>query len=175
MSCAPWSYVIIIIIGERVTVAWYCDGAVCQFAPWAAGDDDRPTDGALQRSKSVAIFKISGTEEVEGVSRRPQPAAAPVPAVAPSGRRAGWGRGALCGPVCCRVWTFGKRQVDTRPAIAAELGLPLAAKDTIKEALMSTLAVPDVKTSRQLGRASIMVMFAVAAVAVGGAVWSPAG
>jgi hypothetical protein len=36
------------------------------------------------------------------------------------------------------------------PALAAELGLPLVAKDTIKDALMSVLPVPDVDTSRQL-------------------------
>jgi predicted kinase len=33
-------------------------------------------------------------------------------------------------------------------AIAPALGLPLVAKDTIKEALMSVLPVPDIETSR---------------------------
>lgn len=48
-------------------------------------------------------------------------------------------------------------------ALAAELGLPLIAKDTIKEALMSILPVPDVETSRTVGRASVAVLLAVAA------------
>jgi predicted kinase len=48
-------------------------------------------------------------------------------------------------------------------AIAPALGLPLIAKDTIKEALMSVLPVPDPDTSRLLGRASVAVLYAVAA------------
>jgi len=38
------------------------------------------------------------------------------------------------------------------PAVARELSLPLIAKDTIKDALMSVLPVPDVETSRQVGQ-----------------------
>jgi predicted kinase len=56
------------------------------------------------------------------------------------------------------------------PALAAELGLPLVAKDTIKDALMSVLPVPDVDTSRQLGRAAVAAMLAVAAESPCGAV-----
>lgn len=56
------------------------------------------------------------------------------------------------------------------PALAGELGLPLVAKDTIKDALMSVLPVPDVEASRQLGRASVAAMLAVAAVSPCGAV-----
>ena len=37
------------------------------------------------------------------------------------------------------------------------------AKDTIKDALMSIIPVPDVAASRQLGRASTAVMLALAA------------
>lgn len=48
------------------------------------------------------------------------------------------------------------------PALARELGLPLIAKDTIKDALMQTLPVPDVEASRRLGRASVAAMLAVA-------------
>lgn len=48
------------------------------------------------------------------------------------------------------------------PALAERLGLPLIAKDTIKEALMSVLPVPDVETSRQLGRAAVAAMYALA-------------
>ncbi len=54
--------------------------------------------------------------------------------------------------------------------LAGELGLPLVTKDTIKDALMSVLPVPDVETSRQLRRAAVAVMLAVAAQALRGAV-----
>jgi predicted kinase len=56
------------------------------------------------------------------------------------------------------------------PGLAGELGLPLVAKDTIKDALMSVLPVPDLDTSRQLGRAAVAAMFAVAAQSSCGAV-----
>lgn len=56
------------------------------------------------------------------------------------------------------------------PAIATELSLPLIAKDRIKDALMSVLAVPDVEASRQIGRAAVAAMLAVAADAPRGAV-----
>ena len=56
------------------------------------------------------------------------------------------------------------------PRLAAELRLPLIAKDTIKDALMSVLAVPDVETSRQIGGAAVAAMLAVAAESVPGAV-----
>lgn len=49
------------------------------------------------------------------------------------------------------------------PVLAAELGLALVAKDTVKDALMSVLPVPDVEASRQLGRAAVRAMLAVAA------------
>jgi predicted kinase len=48
-------------------------------------------------------------------------------------------------------------------AIAPALGLPLVAKDTIKEALMSVLPVPDIETSRAIGTASVAALLAVAA------------
>jgi len=49
------------------------------------------------------------------------------------------------------------------PVLARELGVPLISKDTIKDALMSMLPVPDVEASRQLGRAAVAAMLAVAA------------
>jgi predicted kinase len=55
-------------------------------------------------------------------------------------------------------------------ALAPALGLPLIAKDTIKDALMSVLAPPDVAASRQLGRAAVAAMLAVAAQSPVGAV-----
>lgn len=48
------------------------------------------------------------------------------------------------------------------PLIAAELGLPLLAKDVIKDALMSELPVPDLEASRRLGRAAVAVLLAAA-------------
>ena len=50
------------------------------------------------------------------------------------------------------------------PILASEIGLPLVAKDTIKDALMSVLGVPDVEASRQLERAAVAAMLAVAPV-----------
>jgi predicted kinase len=48
-------------------------------------------------------------------------------------------------------------------ALAAELGLPLLAKDEIKEALMEGLGRPDTVTaSRHLGRAAVLVMLRAA-------------
>ncbi len=54
-------------------------------------------------------------------------------------------------------------------AIAPSLGLPLIAKDTIKQALMTVLPVPDVPASRSVGAASVAALLAVAA-ETGGAV-----
>ena len=54
--------------------------------------------------------------------------------------------------------------------LARELGLPLVAKDTIKEALMSVMEVGDVEASRAIGAASVVAMFAVAADSPRGAV-----
>lgn len=56
------------------------------------------------------------------------------------------------------------------PELARALGLPLIAKDTIKDALMATLGAPDVATSRQLGGAAVRAMLAVAAASPIGAV-----
>ena len=56
--------------------------------------------------------------------------------------------------------------------VAQTLGLPLIAKDTIKEALMTVVDVPDVDTSRQLGRAAVAALYAVAAEAGHGVVES---
>jgi len=56
------------------------------------------------------------------------------------------------------------------PPLAAALGLPLTAKDMIKDALMSVLPVPDVEASRQIGRAAVQAMLAVASASAPGAV-----
>jgi len=56
------------------------------------------------------------------------------------------------------------------PAVARELSLPLIAKDTIKDALMSVFPVPDVETSRQVGQGAVAAMLAVAAESPIGAV-----
>jgi predicted kinase len=47
-------------------------------------------------------------------------------------------------------------------ALAPALGLPLVAKDTIKQALMTVLPVPDIETSRVIGAASVAALLAVA-------------
>src|SRR5215472_4380343 len=52
-------------------------------------------------------------------------------------------------------------------ALAPALGLPLIAKDTIKQALMTVLPAPDVPASRMIGRASVAALLAVAAEAPG--------
>jgi predicted kinase len=46
--------------------------------------------------------------------------------------------------------------------LARALGLPLVAKDTIKEALMDSLGVDSVERSRELGRATFAIQFALA-------------
>ncbi len=54
--------------------------------------------------------------------------------------------------------------------LAGDLALPLVAKDTIKEALMDVLPVPDVDASRRVGRAAVAAVLAVAAESPIGAV-----
>jgi predicted kinase len=56
------------------------------------------------------------------------------------------------------------------PQLAGALSLPLVAKDVIKDALMSVLPVPDLEASREIGRAAVRAMFAVAASSPIGAV-----
>lgn len=56
------------------------------------------------------------------------------------------------------------------PALADALNLPLVAKDTIKDALLSVLSVPNVEASRQIGRAAVRAMLAVCAQSRPGAV-----
>ena len=61
----------------------------------------------------------------------------------------------------------GSGKTTLASALAPALGLPLVAKDTIKEALMTVLPVPDVAASRTIGTASVAAMLAVAAQAPG--------
>jgi predicted kinase len=61
----------------------------------------------------------------------------------------------------------GSGKTTLATALAPALGLPLIAKDTIKEALMTVLPVPGVATSRTIGTASVAALFAVAAQAPG--------
>jgi predicted kinase len=56
----------------------------------------------------------------------------------------------------------GSGKTTLATALAPELGLPLLAKDTIKQALMAALPVPDIETSQALGIASTAAMLAVA-------------
>jgi predicted kinase len=61
----------------------------------------------------------------------------------------------------------GSGKTTLATALAEALGLPLIAKDTIKEALMTVLPVPDVPASRTIGTASVAALLAVAAQAPG--------
>ncbi|MDQ3897032.1 MAG: AAA family ATPase [Actinomycetota bacterium] len=63
----------------------------------------------------------------------------------------------------------------SRP-LAATLGLPLVAKDRIKEAMMDSLGAGDLEWSKRVGRAAMRVLFALAAdagAAVLDSTWSP--
>ena len=62
----------------------------------------------------------------------------------------------------------GKTSLATE--LAKEMGLPLLAKDLIKETLMSVLVVPDVEASKLIGQAAIEVMYAVAGCSSAGAI-----
>jgi predicted kinase len=64
----------------------------------------------------------------------------------------------------------GSGKTTLAAAIAQQMRLPMVAKDLIKETLMSVLAVPDIETSRLIGRAALKVMYSVAASAPSGAV-----
>lgn len=58
----------------------------------------------------------------------------------------------------------GSGKTTLAGALAPQLGLPLIAKDAIKEALADALGQPaDVEQSRRLGRAAVRVMLRVAA------------
>ena len=56
------------------------------------------------------------------------------------------------------------------PILALRLALPLLAKDTIKDALMTSLGVANVEDPRRLGRASFAVLYALAEASSVGAV-----
>jgi predicted kinase len=56
----------------------------------------------------------------------------------------------------------GSGKSTIAPSLARHLGLPLFAKDTIKEALMDALGVHDPEESRRLGAASIALLLALA-------------
>jgi len=73
-------------------------------------------------------------------------------------------------PLCTFVVVSGppaSGKTTLARAVAPALGLSLIAKDTIKEALMSVLPVPDVETSRIIGTASVAALLAVAAETAG--------
>ena len=68
----------------------------------------------------------------------------------------------------------GKSTLAT--ALAAELDLPLLAKDVVKDALVDALGATDLPRSRELGTAAVHVLLAVAATAGRGvleSVWYP--
>src|SRR5438045_3154456 len=57
----------------------------------------------------------------------------------------------------------GSGKTTLAGALAAELGLPLIAKDTVKDALVSVLSAPDLEESKRLGGAAVAVVLALAA------------
>jgi predicted kinase len=56
----------------------------------------------------------------------------------------------------------GSGKTTVAVPLASALGLPLLAKDTVKEALMDRLGADSLERSRELGRAAFAVLFAVA-------------
>lgn len=69
-------------------------------------------------------------------------------------------------PLCTYVVVSGppaSGKTTLARAIAPALDLPLIAKDTIKQALMTVLPVPDIEASRVIGAASVAALLAVAA------------
>ena len=57
----------------------------------------------------------------------------------------------------------GSGKTTLAGALARELGLPLLAKDTVKDALIGVLTAPDLSESRRLGGAAVAVVLALAA------------
>ena len=55
-----------------------------------------------------------------------------------------------------------QREVHPGPKLAERFRVPLLAKDTIKDAIMVVLSSADVDSSRQVGRAAVEVMLALA-------------
>lgn len=58
----------------------------------------------------------------------------------------------------------GSGKTTLAAALAPALGLPLIAKDTVKDALVSVLSAPDLQESKRLGGAAVAVIVAIAAV-----------
>ena len=57
----------------------------------------------------------------------------------------------------------GSGKTTVARALAHELNFPLFSKDTIKEAMMANRQVPDVETSKSIGKAAISSLLALAA------------
>lgn len=79
----------------------------------------------------------------------------------------GRGRGILIGSLGIGAYVVvsgmpGSGKTTMATALAAELGLPLIVKDTIKESLLDTLGAADVDASQHLGAAAVAVLLAIA-------------
>ena len=67
----------------------------------------------------------------------------------------------------------GSGKTTIAPAIAERLGLPLFAKDAIKEAMADHLAVADPEASRRLGRAVVLLLYDLARASQGAVLEGP--
>ena len=94
---------------------------------------------------------------------QPQPASTAPGPRGPSGLRDRGARDPLGVPFVLVAGPPGSGKSSLAAPLARELGLPLLAKDAIKEALMAVLGPPaTVEESRRLGRAAVMAMLAAA-------------
>lgn len=67
----------------------------------------------------------------------------------------------------------GSGKTTLSPVLAERLGLPLFAKDAIKESLADHLAVRDPDASRALGRAAVLLMYDLARASQGAVLEGP--
>ena len=98
-----------------------------------------------------------------GVTRRPEEALGQLVAKLVGSREEGFSPAGTSDPwyvVVSGAPASGKSTLARQ--LAPALGLPLLAKDTLKDGLLSVLEAPDVATSEQLGRASVEALLAVA-------------
>ena len=130
--------------------------------------DGRIVGGWAQRKTGEVVLRFLEDAGADG-GRRRRGAGRPAAGVAGSGPghpalpyAAGEGARGVSLYVLVGGWP-GSGKSTLAVALAAELGLPLLAKDEIKEALADALGAPaDVAGSQRLGRAAVLAMLRVA-------------